>query len=89
MLADGNWTPHDLRRTGATLMGKLYVRGVRIQGDVIEKCLNHTEENKVKRIYQRQGLEIEQAEAWQALGEQLNLLVNMDATNVVMLRQHS
>ncbi|GAB6141458.1 site-specific integrase [Methylosoma difficile] len=89
MLADGNWTPHDLRRTGATLMGKLYVRGVRIQGDVIEKCLNHTEENKVKRIYQRQGLEEEQTEAWQALGEKLNLLVNMDATNVVMLRQHS
>jgi hypothetical protein len=35
-----------------------------IQPDVIEKCLNHTEENKVKRIYQRQELKLEQAEAW-------------------------
>ncbi len=70
VLPNGKWTPHDLRRSGATLMGKLG-----IQGDVIEKCLNHTEENKVKRIYQRQGLEEEQAAAWQILGERLNLLL--------------
>ncbi|ASF45473.1 tyrosine-type recombinase/integrase [Methylovulum psychrotolerans] len=70
VLPNGKWTPHDLRRSGATLMGKLG-----IQGDVIEKCLNHTEENKVKRIYQRQGLEEEQAAAWQTLGERLNLLL--------------
>jgi len=52
-------------------MGKLG-----IHGDVIEKCLNHTEENKVKRIYQRQGLEERQAAAWQALGERLSLLLD-------------
>jgi hypothetical protein len=40
---------------------------LRIQPDVIEKCLNHTEENKVKRIYQRQELKAEQAEAWRVL----------------------
>jgi integrase len=71
VLPNGKWTPHDLRRSGATLMGKLG-----IHGDVIEKCLNHTEENKVKRIYQRQGLEEEQAAAWQALGERLSLLLD-------------
>lgn len=78
VLTGGKWTPHDLRRTGATLMGDLG-----IAPDVIEKCLNHTEENKVKRIYQRQKLETEQAEAWQVLGKHLTLLANTDTSNVV------
>lgn len=47
-----------------------------IQPDVIEKCLNHTEENKVKRIYQRQELKQEQAAAWQILGDRLCFLIN-------------
>ena len=59
-----------------------------IQPDVIEKCLNHTEENKVKRIYQRQELKAEQAEAWRVLGERLSLLVTMDGSNVVLMRSH-
>ena len=84
VLTGGKWTPHDLRRTGATMMGDLG-----IAPDVIEKCLNHTEENKVKRIYQRQKLEAEQANAWQVLGERLNLLVNIDNSNVVLLRQRN
>ncbi|MFI3199573.1 MAG: site-specific integrase [Methylococcaceae bacterium] len=71
VLSGGKWTPHDLRRTGATIMGDLG-----IAPDVTEKCLNHTEENKVKRIYQRQKLEVEQAEAWQVLGDRLALLIN-------------
>ena len=79
----GKWTPHDLR-TGATLMGNL-----KIQPDVIEKYLNHTEENKVKRIYQRQKLEAEQAEAWRVLGDRLNLLVNMNDSNVVLMRKRN
>ena len=70
LLNGGKWTPHDLRRTGATLMGNLG-----IAPDIIEKCLNHAEENKVKRIYQRQKLETEQAEAWQKLGEYLDTLL--------------
>ena len=70
VLKGGKWTPHDLRRTGATLMGDLG-----IAPDVIEKCLNHTEENKVKRIYQRQKLETQQTEAWQILGNHLDSLL--------------
>ncbi len=84
VLEGGKWTPHDLRRTGATLMGTL-----RIQPDVIEKCLNHTEENKMKRIYQRQELKAEQAEAWRVLGDRLNLLVNMDNSNVVLMHKRN
>lgn len=69
ILSNGTWTPHDLRRTGATMMGSLGVRP-----DVIEKCLNHIEQNIVQRTYQRQRLEAEQAEAWKLLGERLELL---------------
>lgn len=83
ILTGGKWTPHDLRRTGATLMGNL-----KVQPDVIEKCLNHTEENKVKRIYQRQELKLEQAEAWRVLGERLSLLLTMDSSNVVLIHAH-
>ncbi len=82
VLQGGKWTPHDLRRTGATLMGNLGVRP-----DVIEKCLNHTEENKVKRIYQRQELKAEQAAAWQLLGDRLNLLVRTDNENILVFHK--
>ncbi len=45
--------------------------------------------NKVKRIYQRQKLEIEQAQAWQVLGERLKLLVAMDDSNIVLLHKRN
>lgn len=79
VLPGGKWTPHDLRRSGATLMGDLGVHG-----DVIEKCLNHTEENTLKRVYQHQKLEIEKAEAWRLLGERLELLTS-NRSNVIPL----
>ncbi|MGJ0515832.1 MAG: tyrosine-type recombinase/integrase [Methylomicrobium sp.] len=79
-LSGGKWTPHDLRRTGATLMGNLG-----ILPDVIEKCLNHTEQNKMKRVYQRQELKLEQAEAWRKLGERLDLLTRREFDNVIAI----
>jgi integrase len=79
-LAGGKWMPHDLRRTGATLMGNLG-----ILPDVIEKCLNHTEQNKMKRVYQRQELKMEQAEAWRKLGERLDLLTRRGFDNVIAI----
>jgi integrase len=81
VLAGGKWTSHDLRRTGATMMGELG-----IAPDVIEKCLNHSEENKVKRIYQRQKLDAEQRHAWGVLGERLDLLVNTDTSSQTFSR---
>ena len=54
-----------------------------------KNAFNHTEENKVKRTYQCQELEAEQAEAWRALGDQLNLLVNMDDSNVILLHHRN
>lgn len=47
-LSGGDWTPHDLRRTGATLLQSL---GVTLE--IIERVLNHTEPNKLRLTYQR------------------------------------
>jgi integrase len=80
-LPGGNWTPHDLRRTGATLMGELGVRP-----DVIEKCLNHLDENRMRRIYQRAVKKEEQIEAWCKLGDRLDLLTRQDVRNVAILK---
>jgi integrase len=70
ILKGGEWTPHDLRRTDATMMGNLGVRP-----DVIGKCLDHVEQNRLMRIYQRQKLEAEQRAAWKLLGERLELTI--------------
>jgi integrase len=66
VLEGGRWTPHDLRRTGATLMGRLGVVPW-----VIERCLNHIEPNKIQRTYQHQTYAEEQRAAWQKLGAYL------------------
>ncbi|WP_121315183.1 site-specific integrase [Paraburkholderia sp. RAU2J] len=79
-LTGGKWTPHDLRRTAGTLMGELGV-----DSDVIIKCLNQTEEHKVKRVYQRQVRLNDQIDAWRRLGERLDLLTRADAANVATL----
>ncbi len=80
MLKGGRWTPHDLRRTGATLMTILGVLP-----EVAERCLNHVEENRIKRTYQRHTYTNEMREAWRLLGERLELLTRTDTSNVVTL----
>lgn len=64
--AGEQWRPHDLRRTGATLMTILGVIP-----EVAERCLNHIEENKMKRTYQRHNYWIEMQNAWNQLGNYL------------------
>jgi integrase len=80
-LTGGHWTPHDLRRTGATMMTQL-----RVLPEVAERCLNHIEENRVKRTYQRHGYEPEMRDAWRILGERLELLIRLDDNNIAILR---
>lgn len=80
LLSGGQWTSHDLRRSGATLMGELGV-----DGDTIERCLNHIEQNRIKRTYQRQRNEQSMLEAWELLGTRLALLTNLSADNVVTI----
>jgi integrase len=84
LLAAGGWTPHDLRRTGATMMGNLGV-----MGEVIERCLNHVEQNKLRRIYQRHELKTEQREAWRLLGDRLSLLLSVETGDTVVVGQFS
>lgn len=69
-LAGGRWTAHDLRRTAATLMA-----GLGISGDVIDECLNHVIESRVRRTYIRNRRPEEQARAFDALGARLATLV--------------
>lgn len=70
VLPGGRWTPHDLRRSAATLMAELGV-----SGDVIDECLNHIIESRVRRVYVRNRRLSDQAKAFDALGDCLSRLV--------------
>jgi integrase len=82
-LPGGTWTPHDLRRTAASLMASLG-----ISGDVIDECLNHMLESRVRRIYIRDRRESDQARAFDALGAKLQQTIDglQSASNVHHLR---
>lgn len=68
---NGNWTPHDLRRTGATLMQKM---GISL--DVIDRCQNHVlPGGRVRRHYLHHDYKAEKTQAWQRLGEHLECLL--------------
>ncbi|RYH59603.1 MAG: site-specific integrase [Alcaligenaceae bacterium] len=63
----GEWTPHDLRRTGATMMQAL---GIGL--DVIDRCQNHVlAGSKVRRAYMHHDFADETREAWQKLGNKI------------------
>lgn len=71
LLSGGHWTPHDLRRTAATYMSQL-----KVSRQIIERCLNHQEPNKLVRTYQRHEFREEQREAWILLGGQLEKILS-------------
>lgn len=65
--AHGEWTPHDLRRTGATTMQALGV-----SPDVIDRCQNHVlAGSRVRRHYLKHEYDKEKAAAWQLLGREI------------------
>lgn len=69
--AGGAWTPHDLRRTGATMMQKL---GVSL--DIIDRCQNHVlAGSKVRRHYMHHDYSEEKRAAWAALGAGLSKII--------------
>ena len=74
LLPGGRWTAHDLRRTAATLMAEIGTNG-----DVIDECLNHIIESKVRRVYIRNRREEAQAVAFDALGAVLTAIVDKAA----------
>lgn len=68
---NGEWTPHDLRRTGATMMQSL---GVPLL--IIDCCQNHViPGSKVRRHYLQHEYTAEKKDAWQRLGEQLTAIL--------------
>ena len=65
------WTPHDLRRTGATMMQKLNV-----PLDTIDRCQNHAlPGSKVRRHYLLYDYAEQKKEAWAALGSMLDTIL--------------
>jgi integrase len=81
---NGAWTPHDLRRTGATMMQSL---GVSLE--IIDRCQNHVlPGSKVRRHYLLHDYADEKRAAWRLLGDRLSLILN-PTQNVVFLRTGS
>ncbi len=78
-LGDQEWTPHDLRRTGATQMQKL-----KVHRDVINLCQNHVIGTKVDRVYLLDDYAEEKRDAWFKLGDWLDAILN--SPNVVTLK---
>lgn len=71
---NGEWTPHDLRRTAATMMQSL-----RISLDVIDRCQNHVMKGgRVRRHYLHHNYADEKKQAWQMLGEHLDKVFGMN-----------
>ena len=68
----GAWTPHDLRRTGATMMQAL---GVSL--DIIDRCQNHVlAGSKVRRHYLHHDYAEEKLDAWKLLGERITMILS-------------
>lgn len=68
LLAGGEWSPHDLRRTMASRMGDL-----KIEPHVIERCLNHVQQGIVG-VYQRQEYMKERKAAYDKWGSELTAI---------------
>jgi integrase len=74
VLGDQEWTPHDLRRTGATLMQKL-----KVSREVINLCQNHVIGSKVDRVYLLDDYADEKRDAWNKLGDRLEDILRDDS----------
>lgn len=72
VLGESDWTPHDLRRTGSTIMRK----DLKISVPVINLCQNHSIGSKLDGIYIIDDYADEKREAWQKLGNRLEAILN-------------
>ena len=76
VLGNEDWTPHDLRRTGATMMQKL-----KISREIINLCQNHVIGSKVDRVYLLDDYADDKREAWGKLGDRIEAILS--SSNVV------
>jgi integrase len=75
VLGDRDWTPHDLRRTGATMMQQLG-----IPHEIIDRCQNHIiAGSKVRRHYLHYDYAAEKKDAWAKLGESISSILKEGA----------
>ena len=82
--ANGEWTPHDLRRTGATMMQAL---GVTLE--IIDRCQNHLlGGSKVRRHYLHHDYAKEKQEAWRLLGERLEATLSAGSEGTTAAGEH-
>lgn len=72
VLDDQEWTPHDLRRTGATMMQKL-----KAPCDVINLYQNHVIGSKVDCHYLHYDYAEEKHAAWNLLGKKLQEILTV------------
>jgi len=73
--SNGEWTPHDLRRTAATMMQALGV-----SPDVIDRCQNHVlAGSRVRRHYLIHEYNDEKREAWHKLGAEIERILTAQA----------
>lgn len=84
LLPGGHWTPHDLRRTAATIMAHL-----RVPVEIIEKCLNHTSDNPLIAVYQVSNRFEEQQVAWNKLGSFLDRVLHGKTAEIIPLHKKS
>lgn len=69
--SNGEWTPHDLRRTAATMMQALGV-----SPDVIDRCQNHVlAGSRVRRHYLKHEYNEEKRSAWRLLGAEIERIL--------------
>ena len=73
---NGEWTPHDLRRTAATMMQALGV-----SPDVIDRCQNHVlAGSRVRRHYLKHEYNDEKRGAWRLLGAEIERVLERPGT---------
>jgi integrase len=70
VVGEQDWTPHDLRRTGSTMMQTL-----KIPREIINLCQNHAVGSSLDRHYLLHEFEDEKKEAWAKLGKQLEQIL--------------
>ena len=77
------WTPHDLRRTAATLMSENGTQRL-----VIAKVLNHVSvDNTVTAVYDRHSYDLEKRQALEGLGRRVAAIIDGEESNVAFLAQ--
>jgi integrase len=77
------WTFHDLRRTARTLLSKAGVHP-----DHAERCLGHVI-GGVRGVYDRHEFHAEKVHAFEALAQQIDLIVNPPKGNVRQLKRRA